>query len=400
MSYDVIVIGGGPAGSSAAVALGRALRSVLLVDAGNPRNAPAEGIHNFLTRDAIPPAEFGALSRAEVTRYGGEIVEGTVTSAGRDISPDSQDASLTGRDRGSLSVTMADGRTFQARRLLVTTGLTDELPDIPGLRARWGHQVIHCPYCHGYEVRGQAIGVIGTSPISLHQAQMWRQWSDNVTYFQHTGPAPEPLLPFTARGIRIVPEKVVEVLDDGVRLGDGSTVTRDALVVAPRFLANAGFLGSLGLEVTPNDFGTAVAAAPDGRTAVPGVWVAGNVTDPMAQVISAAAGGLATAAALNMDLITEETATAAVRSASSGPASEAVAAVAVSREIASSAARAVSWTRCSRIRFSPATAAAWIPARMRFASSPLVRHKSSARSRCSARARAAGLSGARPCTAT
>ncbi|GAA2464753.1 NAD(P)/FAD-dependent oxidoreductase [Winogradskya humida] len=298
MTYDVIVIGGGPAGASAAVALGRALRSVLLVDAGHPRNAPADGIHNFLTRDNIPPAEFRAQAHAEVTRYGGSVISGTVASA-------------TPR-----SVTLSDGRTFEGRRLLVTTGLTDELPEIPGLREQWGHGVIHCPYCHGYEVRGRAIGIIGTSPMSLHQAMMWRQWSDDITFFQHTAEADEAaLLPLRARGVTIVTDKVVEVVSNGpalsgVRLSDGTLVRRDALVVAPRFLANAEPLASLGLAAEPNDFGSSVPADPTGRTAVPGVWVAGNVTDQMAQVVSAAAAGLMVAAALNMDLITEDTAAA------------------------------------------------------------------------------------------
>src|SRR4051794_30576981 len=155
MTYDVIVIGGGPAGLSGAVALSRALRSVLVIDAGEPRNAPADGIHNFLTRDAIPPTEFRAAGQAEVRHYGGEILDGRVVEAGR--------------DGDLLTVRLADGQTFTARRLLVTTGLTDELPDVPGVRERWGHDVLHCPYCHGYEMRGRAIGVLGSSAMSLHQ---------------------------------------------------------------------------------------------------------------------------------------------------------------------------------------------------------------------------------------
>jgi len=303
MTYDVIVIGGGPAGLSGAVALGRALRSVLVIDAGEPRNAPAAGIHNFLTRDDIAPADFRAAGQTEVRRYGGEIIEGRVTGAGR--------------EGDLLTVTLADDRTFTARRLLVTTGLTDELPDVPGLRDHWGHAVIHCPYCHGYEARGQAIGIIGSSPMSLHQALMWRQWSDDVTLFLHTAPEPDAdqTRQLTARGIRVVTEKVAEVLAEdgkltGVRLTDGTVVARETLVVAPRFLANAEPLPSLGLTATQNDFGSAVAAEPNGRTAVPGVWVAGNVSDQMAQVISAAAAGLHVAAQLNMDLITEDTARA------------------------------------------------------------------------------------------
>lgn len=302
MTYDVIVIGGGPAGMSAAVALGRALRTVLLVDAATPRNAPADGIHNYLTRDGIPPAEFRALGRAEVTRYGGEIIDATVATAG------TATAGTTG-----LSVTLTDGRHFRARRLLIATGLTDELPDIPGLREQWGHGVLHCPYCHGYEVRGRAIGIIGSSPVALHHAQLWRQWSEDVVLFQHTAPAPnEPqAAALAARGIRAMTEKVAEVVASGgaltgVRLTDGTLIARDAVVVAPRFIANAGLVRSLGLEAVENDFGSSIAADPTGRTAVPGVWVAGNVTDPMGQVVSSAAAGLQAGAVLNMDLIEEE----------------------------------------------------------------------------------------------
>jgi thioredoxin reductase len=307
MTYDVIVIGGGPAGLSGAVALSRALRSVLVIDAGEPRNAPADGIHNFLTRDDIAPADFRTAGQAEVRHYGGEIIEERVTGAGR--------------DGDLLTVQLADGRSYAARRLLVTTGLTDELPDIPGLREHWGHDVVHCPYCHGFEVRGRAIGIIGSSPMSLHQALMWRQWSDDITLFLHTAPEPdeEQARQMRARGITVVTEKVAEVLAEalaeggrltGVRLTDGTVVARDTLVVAPRFLANAEPLPSLGLTATENDFGSAVVAEPSGRTAVPGVWVAGNVTDQMAQVISAAAAGLNVAAQLNADLITEDTACA------------------------------------------------------------------------------------------
>ncbi len=303
MTYDVIVIGGGPAGLSGAVALSRALRSVLVIDAGEPRNAPADGIHNFLTRDHIAPADFRAAGRTEVRRYGGEIVDGRVTGAGR--------------DGDLLTVRLADGRSYAARRLLVTTGLTDELPDVPGLREHWGHDVLHCPYCHGFEVRGRAIGIIGSSPMSLHQALLWRQWSDDVTLFQHTAPAPDAdqARQFAARGISVVTEKVAEVLAEGdrltgVRLTDGTVVARDILVVAPRFLANAEPLPSLGLTATDNDFGSTVVAEPSGRTAVPGVWVAGNISDQVAQVVSAAAAGLYVAGQLNMDLVMADTARA------------------------------------------------------------------------------------------
>jgi thioredoxin reductase len=288
--FDVIVVGGGPAGLSGAVALGRALRSVLVVDAGEPRNAPADGIHNYLTRDSITLAAFAEAGRAEVRRYGGRIVDGRVVSA-----------------EPGFTVRLADGSAHSARRLLITTGLRDVLPDIPGLRERWGRTVLHCPYCHGYEARGRAIGVIGTSPMAVEQALLWRHWTDDLTLFQDTGFPDAGDERLAARGVTVVRTPVTAVGDDGVHLADGTVVARDALVVAARLTVDP--LPGLGLKTTENPFGETVAAEdPTGRTGVPGVWVAGNVTDPMAQVISAAAAGLGAGAAINMDLLAEENA--------------------------------------------------------------------------------------------
>jgi thioredoxin reductase len=273
MTYDVIVIGGGPAGLSGAVALGRALRSVLVIDSGAPRNAPAEGIHNYLTRDGLPPAEFLAAGQEEVRRYGGTIVHGEVTAA-------------RGGQEDGFTVDLADGRRYEARRLLVTAGLIDRLPDIPGLAEQWGHTVLHCPYCHGYEVRGRSIGVIAINERASEQARLWRHWSPDV---------------------RIIPGgDIAAVEPKGVRLADGTFVARDALVIAARVAARADFLVTLGLEAAehPSGAGTHVPSIdPTGRSAVPGVWLAGNVTEPMAQVISAAAAGLHAAAMINFDLI-------------------------------------------------------------------------------------------------
>jgi thioredoxin reductase len=156
--YDVVVIGGGAAGLNGALMLARARRSVLVVDAGAPRNAPAAGVHGFLSRDGISPAELLEIGRAEVRKYGGAILAGEVMATAGEI--------------GRFTVTLADGTPIGARRLLVTTGLVDELPDLPGLRARWGRDVVHCPYCHGWEIRDQAIGILATGPMSVHQALM------------------------------------------------------------------------------------------------------------------------------------------------------------------------------------------------------------------------------------
>jgi thioredoxin reductase/SAM-dependent methyltransferase len=261
-------------------------------------------VHNYLGREGTPPAELYAIGRAEVAGYGGEVVDGRVAGARKD---------------GDGFVVTVDGRDLRARRLLVTTGLVDELPDVPGVAERWGRDVLHCPYCHGHEVRDRPIGILATNAFGVHQALMWRAWSADVTLFLHTAAAPtaEEAEQLAARGVAVVegPVAALEITGDaltGVRLADGTVVPRAAVVVSPRFTARSDVLSALGLAAVEQEmagvvFGSAVPADPAGATAVPGVWVAGNVTDLRAQVISAAAGGLNAAAALNADLIAEDT---------------------------------------------------------------------------------------------
>ncbi|WP_278263266.1 NAD(P)/FAD-dependent oxidoreductase [Nocardia sp. AG03] len=320
-SYDVVVIGGGAAGLNGALMLARSRRAVLVIDAGSPRNAPAEGVHGLLARDGTPPAELVAQGRAEVVGYGGEVVNGVVVGVdridgdGRIGTPDP----ASGADSDGFRVSLADGRTVRARRLLVTTGLTDVLPEIPGLREHWGHDVLHCPYCHGWEVRDKRIAVLASGPMSVHQALLFSQLSDDVVVLAHTAPAlsAEDAEKLTARGIRIVEGEVVEVLGSadrltGVRLADGTVLDRDALVVAPRASIRAEFLTHLGLVPQPHPagFGDHLPADPVGRTTIPGVWAAGNVTDPAAQVGAAAAAGAMAGAQINADLVMTETAAA------------------------------------------------------------------------------------------
>ena len=313
--YDVVVVGGGAAGLNGALMLARSRRSVVVVDAGRPRNAPADGVHGLLAREGTPPAELLARGREEVLGYGGEILPGEV-------------ADVT-RDGGRFVVTLTDGRALSGRRLLVTTGLVDQLPEIPGLREQWGKHVVHCPYCHGWEVRDRAIGVLATGPMSVHQAQMFRQLSDDVTYFSHaTPPTAEQAEELAARGIRVVAGTVVNVETDGdritgVRMADGTVVARDTVAVASRMVARAGFLAGLGLLPVPHPSGMGehLPADPTGRTDVPGVWAAGNVTDLSAQVGPAAAAGANAGAQINADLIGEETRAAveAYRNPFTGP---------------------------------------------------------------------------------
>jgi thioredoxin reductase len=186
---------------------------------------------------------------------------------------------------------------------------------VSGVRERWGHDVLHCPYCHGWEVRDQAIGVLGSGPMSVHQALMFRQWSDDITYLTHTmPPSEEQAEQLAARDIRVVDGTVVslEVVEGrltGVRLGDGRVVARAALVVASRMETRAEFLAGLGLTANdhPSGLGTYIPVDQTGRTDVAGVWAAGNVTDLAAQVGTAAAAGAFAAAQINADLVGDET---------------------------------------------------------------------------------------------
>ena len=300
-SCDAVVVGGGAAGLSGALMLARARRSVVVIDAGAPRNSAAEAVHGLLGHDGVPPGQLLERGRAEVRRYGGHLVTGEVATAARD-------------DTG-FTVTLADGRSVQAQRLLVATGLADVLPDVPGVAERWGRDVVHCPYCHGWEVRDRTIGVLASGPMSVHQALLFRQLSDDVTYFSHRmPPSDEQAEQLAARGIHVVDGEVasLRVVDDrltGVRLADGGVVDRDVVAVATRMVAQAGFLADLGLQPAehPSGVGEHIPADPSGRTAVPGVWVAGNVTDLSAQVGAAAAAGALAAAQINADLVAEET---------------------------------------------------------------------------------------------
>lgn len=302
--YEVVVIGGGPAGLNGALMLARSRRTVAVIDAGSPRNAPADAMHGLLGHDGLPPQELLKRGRAEVLSYGGHIVNGEVASATR--------------GENTFVIALGDGRRTRARRLLVTTGLVDELPDVAGIKELWGHDVLHCPYCHGWEVRDKAIGVLATSPRAMHLAQLFRQLSDDITYFTHTTAlSAEELEQLAARDIRVVDGRVraLDTVDGrlaGVRLEPGGHVACDALVVVPRMVARAAFLHDLGLtpEPHPSGLGEHIPADGTGRTDVAGVWAAGNVTDLAAQVGTSAAAGAFAAAQINADLAAEDTANA------------------------------------------------------------------------------------------
>ncbi|MGW3413211.1 NAD(P)/FAD-dependent oxidoreductase [Streptomyces sp. NPDC000888] len=297
--YEAIVIGGGAAGLSAALVLGRARRSTLVIDGGEPRNAPAAHIQGYLTRDGMPPAEFLAEGRREIERYGVDLVRDRAV----DVVPDGT---------GEFDVTLAEGRTVHARRLVVATGLADELPSVPGVAERFGRDVLHCPYCHGWEVRDEAFGVLATTPMSVHQALMVSQWSKDVTLFLHTVAEDEltddDLRRLAAAGVAVVPGEVAGLVveDDrltGVRLGDGTVHDHSVLFVAPRAVPRTGLLERLGAELRETPFGSYPVVDETGRTTVPGVWAAGNAMGFSEQVVNAASGGYRAGAMINADLL-------------------------------------------------------------------------------------------------
>ena len=299
-TYDVLIVGGGAAGLSAALVLSRARRSVVVIDAGQPRNAPAAHMHGFLGSDGLPPADLLAAGRREILGYGAKLVPGTATA----IAPVE-----TGEGVPRFEVTLDDGTAIAARRILVSTGLRDDVPDIPGLKERWGRDVLHCPYCHGFEVRDQPLGVIGGTTEAVLHAQIIRQWSEDVIYFSN-GIAVDDVdrERFQVRNIAIVDGQIAHLVieDDhltGVGLVSGDVVPRAAVFVRPRFIPNADLLAGLGCASDTNGWTT---TDQTGRTSVPGLWAAGNAVNPRAQVITAAGEGSAAAIAINNDLVEED----------------------------------------------------------------------------------------------
>jgi thioredoxin reductase len=299
-NYDALVVGGGAAGLSAALVLSRARRTVVIVDAGNPRNAPAAHMQGFLSRDGMPPADLLETGRKEVRGYGATIVSGTVRE-------------LVRCDGSGFQALLSDRERLKARRVLVTTGLRDELPDIPGLADRWAKDVLHCPYCHGWEVRDQPLGVLWHGPDTVRYAQIVRQWTRDLVLF-----APDGVLTavdrtqLVARAVGVVEGDIdhLVVEDDalrGVAMGDGRVIPRNAVFVPPRFVPHADLLAGVGCGLDDNGW---VTTGPNGATTVPGLWVAGNVANPRGQVITAAGEGSAAAIAINNDLVEADIRTA------------------------------------------------------------------------------------------
>ncbi|WP_395244125.1 NAD(P)/FAD-dependent oxidoreductase [Agromyces sp. MMS24-K17] len=305
---DVVIVGGGPAGLSAALSLGRARRRVVVIDSAEPRNRFAAHMHGVLGHDGLSPLALLERGRAEAAGYGVRMLRGEVSSARL--------------DGGVIEVDTAEG-TIRTRRLLVATGLRDELPDIPGFPEQWGRGVVVCPYCDGWEHRHDVIGVVATSPRSVEQAQLLRQWSDRVVYFENVvGAASDADLErLASRGICVESGAVAGLRtlgegDDARLRGvevDGRVVEIGVIFTGPTMRPRDGLLRSLGASTTVSELGDWVDVDDDGRTSVPGVWAVGNVVNPRANVSVSLGLGSLVAGALNADLIADEVAAASDR---------------------------------------------------------------------------------------
>jgi thioredoxin reductase len=297
--YDVVIIGGGAAGLSAAVMLGRARRSVLVLDEGRPRNRQAPHMHGLLSRDGMSPLELLEHGRADARKYGVDLVDGTVTS-------------IEQADGGFV---VRGPQDFSARRVVVATGLVDVLPDIPGVEALWGTGAVVCPYCDGWEVRDRPLGVIATSPMSRNQAHLLRQWTSDLTVFgaEEAGIPEAELRVLVARGIALAPPATgVGGSTGAVRI---TTATDEHLVarvfVGARPRPTDGLLVNLGCETVETPAGRFVRTDSSGETSVAGVWAIGNVADVKALVPIALGAGTYAATQINISLTEEEIAASA-----------------------------------------------------------------------------------------
>jgi thioredoxin reductase len=302
-SWDVVIVGGGSAGLSAALMLGRSRRRVLVLDGGRPRNSVAPHMHGVLGRDGWSPLELLKTGRAEVERYGVVIRSAEVSAAAL--------------SEGGFTVTLTTGEQHFARRMLLATGLRDLLPDIPGLAEQWGTGVAHCPYCDGWEVRDQRIGVIATGPMSVHQAQLVRQLSPHVTYFRNGTELPDDARRgLAARGIAVDDRPVIRLVVDShelraIELSDGESTCIDSVFVRPPSLAIDELASGLGAQTSEAfDGGQWLSVDVTGRTSTAGLWAAGNVVNPGATVPVASAAGTMAGGAINADLVNEEIAMA------------------------------------------------------------------------------------------
>ncbi|HEX7050189.1 MAG TPA: NAD(P)/FAD-dependent oxidoreductase [Longimicrobiales bacterium] len=303
--FDVVILGGGPAGLSAALTLGRVLRRTLVLDSGEPRNATSPALHNFLSRDGTPPAELRAVARSQLDDYPSVRIRDRAACGVRRL------------EGGAFEVRLDGGDVVRARRLLLATGLADELPPIEGLGALWGRAALHCPYCHGYEVRGAPLAVLGAGPARVRLALHLTRLSGDVALCTRgeTPLDPESRRALEAGGVEVREAPIVRVEGGGrdvaVRLvfADGGSLERRAVFVASKTRQRSRLPAELGCALLEDG---CVEVDDLGRTSVPGVYAAGDMArratlpGPVSSVIAAAASGAVAGAAIDQELLGED----------------------------------------------------------------------------------------------
>lgn len=297
-SFDVAIVGGGPAGLSAALVLGRCCRRVLVCDSGEARNARSHGVNGYLTRDGVPPAELRRLGRAEVARYSVEL---------RDLP--AVDARV---EAGRFHLRLADGAEIRARKLLIATGLIDELPPIPGLRELWGQTAFSCPHCDGWELRGRRLAVLGQGDDALALCRALTTWTRDIVLLASGSPnlAPGHERALHTLGVNIVTARVraFEPAGNGahprahVHLDAGPPLTVDGVFVCNPQRQRSPLLERLG--ATSQNAGP-LETGWHGATDIPGLYVAGDASHDLQFAIIAAAEGAQAAVTINRELVKE-----------------------------------------------------------------------------------------------
>ena len=293
---DVIIVGGSYAGLAAAMTLGRSLRNVLIIDSGKPCNRQTPHAHNFITQDGEEPQRIAEIARKQVLQYKTVAFTSGVATGGRRIG-------------NQFDVRLDDGRSFRAQKVLFATGVSDQMPALPGFAACWGISVLHCPYCHGYEVSGQPIGILGNGDTGFELSRLISNWSDQLTLFTNgrSTLTPEQQQRIEAHGIAIVEDQLVLLNHtngylQSVRFQDGGQRNVSALFARVGFRQHCTIPEELGCALTEhgylqvNDFGA---------TTISGVFAAGDNTTMFRAISAAVASGMKAGATLNKELIDE-----------------------------------------------------------------------------------------------
>ena len=289
--FDAVVIGGGPAGLSAALTLGRATRRVLLAACGPARNAPARGAHNVFTRDGTPPVELLRIGREQLGAYDVVIRDECATGA---------------RPSGTEYVVALEHGEVRARGIVLATGVRDDMPDIPGFRELWGSGVFHCPYCHGWEVANQPLAIYARGDRALHLVKLLRGWTNDLILFTDgpTGLSADDAERIRFHGIEIREDPIARLTGSGglesIVMANGERIPRAGLFISPKQELRSDIPHALGCDLTPQG---RVQADGLGRTTVPRVFVAGDAGPGHQSVSSAAASGARAGAGLNFDLL-------------------------------------------------------------------------------------------------